>query len=253
MAPFRDRSAGMAFALAAVLALAAPALAQRAGPGRDQGRNIAGQFDYYTLTLSWSPTYCATKDNGGDPQCSPRDGRPYAFVLHGLWPQYERGWPQSCRTRERPFVPRPLIDRMLDIMPSPRLVIHEYKKHGTCSGLDPEGYFDLSRKLYEKIAIPARYKTPPDIQFVSPDDLADEFMALNPGLRPDMLAIACDGAGNRLREVRICFTREGEFRACGRNENQRRLCSASRMFVPPVRASRKPADDGGGRSKERAL
>ena len=45
----------------------------------------------------------------------------------------------------------------------------------------------------------------------------------------------CGGAGNRLKEVRICFTKDGEFRACGRNEDQRRLCSAERMYVPPVR------------------
>ncbi|HEX6611374.1 MAG TPA: ribonuclease T, partial [Hyphomicrobiaceae bacterium] len=98
-------------------------------------RNEAGRFDYYTLVLSWSPTYCAGQRDREEQQCNPRDGRHYAFVLHGLWPQHERGWPENCPTRDRPFVPRPTIDRMLDIMPSPRLVIHEYRKHGTCSGL----------------------------------------------------------------------------------------------------------------------
>ncbi len=238
-----DHCHALAIGLAVLVALVLPAVAQRTGSGGKAERNIAGEFDYYALTLSWSPTYCASaKDADGDPQCNPRGGRRYAFVLHGLWPQYERGWPESCRIRERPFVPRPLIDSMLDIMPSPRLVIHEYRKHGTCSGLDAQGYFDLSRKLFGKIAIPARYKDPEENQFVSPDDLADEFITLNPGLRPDMLVIACGGAGNRLREIRICFTRDGDFRACGKNENQRRLCSAARMFVPPVRASRSPED-----------
>lgn len=241
--------------VALIAAIAQPAQAQRPNRGEARESNIAGQFDYYALTLSWSPTYCATKENaGGDPQCNPRAARPYAFVLHGLWPQYERGWPESCRIRERPYVPRPLIDRMLDIMPSPRLVIHEYRKHGTCSGLNPEGYFDLARRLYERIEIPSRYKEPADTQFVSPNDLADELISLNPGLRPDMLAIVCDGAGNRLREVRICFTRDGEFRSCGRNENQRRLCSASRMFVPPVRAgraSREREERGRGQRRDR--
>jgi ribonuclease T2 len=66
--------------------------------------------------------------------------------------------------------------------------------------------------------------------------LIGDFIAANPGLKPDMMSVQCGGAGNRLKEVRVCFTKEGEFRACGRNEDQRRLCSAERMYVPPVRA-----------------
>jgi ribonuclease T2 len=156
-------------------------------------------------------------------------------VLHGLWPQYENGFPEYCHTRERPFVPRRTIDNMLDIMPSPRLVIHEYRKHGTCSGLDPVSYYDLSRKLFEKIKIPERFVAPEKAFFVTPGEVADAFMKANPDLDNDMLAVECRGSGNRLREIRICFSREGNFRACGSNEHPRRLCSAGRMYVPPVR------------------
>lgn len=216
--------------LAALMALVltAPVEAQRRPAHR------AGAFDYYTLVLSWSPTYCAgaqSRDN--DPQCR-RDARPYAFVLHGLWPQYERGYPEYCRTRERPYVPQRIIDEILDIMPSPRLVIHEYRKHGTCTGLNPEGYYELSRRLYEKINIPKRFRQPVAPFFISPQETTDEFIRANPGLKLEMLAVECRGSGNRLREVRICFSREGELRACGTNE-RRSLCRANRMYVPPVR------------------
>lgn len=207
-----------------------------------------GEFDYYTLVLSWSPTYCADRTSGRyDRQCDHRPPRPYAFVLHGLWPQHKRGYPERCWTKDKPWVPKPVVDQMLDIMPSPALVIHEYKKHGTCSGLDARGYYDLARRLYEGIKIPARYVEPAESQQVSPDELADEFVAANPGLRHDMLAISCRGAGNRLHEVRICFSKSGELMPCGANENQRRLCQAQRMYVPPVRgggvsaASKNPA------------
>lgn len=225
--------------LAAVLAvlLASPAAAQRAAPGVPAAEPKAGTFDYYTLVLSWSPTYCAAlRGPDPDPQCREgRAGRPYAFVLHGLWPQYERGFPEHCRTTDRPFVPRPVIDGMLDIMPSPRLVIHEYRRHGTCSGLDPTAYYALSRRLFEKISVPGRFRAPAAPFFVSPHELADEFVRANPGLKFDMLGIECRGSGNRLREVRICFSREGAFRTCGTNELQRKLCPANRMYVPPVR------------------
>ena len=199
-------------------------------------RNQPGKFDYYALALSWSPTYCdgATR-NQNDPQCNRAGGRPYAFVLHGLWPQHQKGWPENCATGGSAYVPRPLIDRMLDIMPSPRLVIHEFRKHGTCSGLDANAYFNLSRKYYEKIKFPARFDRPSQYFTISPGDIMKGFVEANPGLEPDHMAVVCNGPGNRLREVRICFTREGAFRSCGDNESPRRLCSAASVSVPPVR------------------
>lgn len=194
-----------------------------------------GEFDYYTLVLSWSPTYCETagRDDRG-PQCN--GGRPYAFVLHGLWPQYERGWPDYCRMRERPWVPERLIDQMLDIMPSPKLVIHEYKKHGTCTGLLPEAYYATARKLYESIRIPERFITLERPIYVSPSEVESAFLAANPQLKPEMISISC--GRKRLREVRICFTKDLKPRECGPNETQRRLCRLEHVLMPPVRRSR---------------
>jgi ribonuclease T2 len=203
------------------------------------GKSEPGRFDYYVLALSWSPTYCADRGNArNDQQCNPR-GRPYAFVLHGLWPQYERGWPQDCRSGDRGWVPGPVAERMLDIMPSKKLIFHEYRKHGTCSGLGVDRYFGLARELYEKVKVPEKFVDLHDDRMtISPGELTRDFLAANPGLRPDMIAVQCGGPGNRLREVRICFDKAGAYRSCGSNENQRRLCSADRMYVPPVRQGR---------------
>src|SRR5262245_38022754 len=131
--PARTFKLAIALVLLA-LAGAGAAVAQRGEPG---------VFDYYVLSLSWSPTYCADSgDRRSDPQCEARRERPYAFVLHGLWPQYERGWPQECRSADGSWVPGPVADRMLDIMPSKRLIFYEYRKHGTCSGLSVDAYFN---------------------------------------------------------------------------------------------------------------
>ena len=233
------RSLGLYAVMAALLGLmlAAPASAQRDPHGGSPGGHVAGKFDYYALVLSWSPTHCARPQRrADDPQCDRRTGRRYAFVLHGLWPQYERGYPEYCATRDRPFVPRPVIESMLDIMPSPRLVIHEYRRHGTCSGLDPASYYDLSRTLFAKVKVPPAYVNPVSPMFIGPAELVREFVAANPALNQDMIGVECRGAGKRLRAVRICFSREGDFRACGANEDQRRLCSAERIYVPPVRS-----------------
>ena len=244
----RTLAALSAVAAAAVLVpLAAPHLAAQIGPGpggrapysaQPPGKNEAGRFDYYSLVMSWSPSYCAGLQRGGyDPQCHSRDGKRYSFILHGLWPQHERGWPENCPTQARPFVPQKVIDGMLDIMPSPKLVIHEYRKHGTCSGLSPEDYYKVSRQLFEKVRVPARYERPNQALTVSPSEIVRDFLSANPGLKPENLAVACGGSGNRLREIRVCFSREGAYRPCGRNEDAWRLCSADKLYLPPVRGS----------------
>lgn len=228
------------------LSIAADANAQRYSPDQRQGYGqqqqrrggVQGEFDYYALVLSWSPTHCATTTRRDDSQCNRRDGRQFSFVLHGLWPQHERGYPEFCPTAQRPFVPESTIGRIMDIMPSRGLILHEYKKHGVCSGLTPDGYYDLSRKLYQKVKIPARFAQPLENQMVDTGAIVTEFVAANPGLKPDMLAVSCGGPGDRLREIRVCFTPDGQFRSCGSNENQRKLCASSRVFVPPVRESR---------------
>lgn len=211
-----------------------PAHAQRGA------RDVAGAFDYYALVLSWSPTYCAEAgDRRRDPQCRPRRDRPFAFVLHGLWPQYERGFPNFCRTRGRPFVSDRIIDAMIDIMPARGLIIHQYKKHGVCSGLKPSRYYGAARKLYEFIRIPERFQAPQKEQFVTVREVKRAFAEANPGIKPDMIGVSCRrGRGNQLREVRICFTPKGRLRSCGSNERQSRLCRAKQLFVPPVRYAR---------------
>lgn len=240
-------AAGAGTALAQLPAVELAQFAPRPGSEPRIRGGVPSRFDYYALAMSWSPTHCATTDRPDEQQCNRRDGRRFAFVLHGLWPQHERGYPEFCPTRDRPFVPQGTIDRMGDIMPSRGLIIHQYRKHGVCSGLDPDQYFGLSRRLFEKVKVPQRFTAPDQSQMVDTGTLVAEFVAVNPGLKPDMLAIVCGGPGNRLREIRVCFTPDGAFRACGGNENQRRLCAAPRVFVPPVRESRGEAPRGRGR------
>jgi ribonuclease T2 len=240
--------------LVCLLTTADYAAAQRVQP-YEQGRpaGVAGRFDYYVLSLSWSPTYCAEQSNAQqDAQCRLRDGRRFAFVLHGLWPQYERGFPEFCPTGTSPFVPQGVIDRMLDIMPARPLVIHEYRKHGTCSGLEPRAYYDMARRLFERIKIPPRFVDPGRDQIIDTRAVVDEFTAANPGLMPENLAVTCGGTGNRMREVRVCFTRDGALRPCGVNEDARKLCRSPRVHVPPVRLgggfdNRSPRPDQRGR------
>lgn len=211
-----------ALAVAAAAAVAVALLRPGAGP--------SGDFDYYTLALSWSPTYCQTEGRDeGARQC---EGRPRAFVLHGLWPQRERGWPESCYSGRRPWVPERVIDDMIDIMPGKGLIIHQYAKHGTCSGLPPEDYFDAARRAFESIRVPETFRRLDQPVNMTPRDVERAFLEANPELRADMLSVTC--GPQRLKEVRVCFSKALEPVACGRNEDQARLCGSRTMRVPPV-------------------
>ncbi len=165
-----------------------------------------------------------------DAEC---DGRtPRAFVLHGLWPQYEKGWPENCRTATKPWIPSEVIGEMRDIMPSKSLVIHEYRTHGTCSGLDPEHYFSVARQLYQRISVPPQFGTTGSELHLPAEQIEREFLATNPWLTPDMISVSCR-KGNLL-DIRVCFGRDLAPRSCGTNEDQGRLCRASEIAVPPV-------------------
>ncbi len=218
--------------LAWLLAVAGFALASSAearGP-------VPGQFDYYTLSLSWSPTYCGSNAGQDDrQQCGP--GRAYAFVVHGLWPQYAQGWPEDCVLREK-WVPDELIAAMLDIMPSKKLIIHEWKKHGGCSGLRMRNYFGLTRDLFGKLRIPARYLAPQAPVITTPEQLVSDFVKTNRDLTVDMLSVQCGNSRGaaRLAELRVCFGKNGDLRSCGANE--RRQCRAEKLVLPPVRGGR---------------
>lgn len=212
------------------IALVAILLLWSAGAAQAEAR--AGTFDYYVLALSWSPTYCASPAGSDDArQCG--SGRGYDFVVHGLWPQYRNGWPQYCDSDAG--LPENVVDAMLDIMPSRKLVRHQWTKHGTCTGLVPEDYFALTRRLHEEIGVPARYVDPGRTIEVTVQQFVDDFLSTNRALSREMISVQCGNRRGRasLRELRVCFSRDGDLRRCGANE--RRQCRADRLVLPPVR------------------
>lgn len=199
---------------------------------QDRRQNTPGQFDYYVLALSWSPSYCETAqerapDRTPDQQCS---GRPFSFVVHGLWPQYENGFPSFCQ------VPAPRLDRatvssMLDLMPSPQLIFREWDRHGTCSGLSPRAYFETVRKARAVIKIPSEFIALDKAVAVKPDDVVGAFIKANDGLSHADIAVTCDS--KRLSEVRICMNKDFSFHDCP--EVTRRTCKRDSVAMPAVR------------------
>jgi ribonuclease T2 len=193
--------------------------------------DVPRNFDFYVLSLSWSPGFCATQAGRSDPeQCGP--DRHFAFVLHGLWPQYEKGgWPETCSTTR---VDERLVDSMLTIMPSPKLVEHEWEKHGTCSGLPPGDYFKEASEAFRGVHIPARYQAPQRQITVDPEQLHQDFADANPGIGADGFVVLCSGNGRYLQEVRACLRTDLKGRACNR-EVQHDACRSSQIVMRPLR------------------
>ena len=185
-------------------------------------------FDFYVLSLTWSPSYCEAEGGPrGDAQCE--SGRRFGFLVHGLWPQHERGFPEDCPTDVAPRESD--VQALADLMPARGLVRHEWRRHGACSGLTPADYLKTIRAARQAVRIPAAFQRLDKYVMVSPADVEAAFLAANPGLRPSGIAVTCDG--RRLREVRICLTRGLDFRAC--EEVDRRGCRADRVVLPPLR------------------
>lgn len=207
-------------ALAALLITASAALADG---------ESAGDFDYYVMALSWSANWCAREgDARGDPQCD--EGRGFDFILHGLWPQHEEGWPSWCRTAERD-PSRGQTAAMADIMGGAGLAFHQWRKHGRCSGLPAADYFALSRAAYGSVAIPGVLADlSRDIRLPA-SVVEDAFIAANPGLGRDQITITCDDG--MIAEVRVCLTRDLVPRRCG--DDVRRDCRLRGAVMEAVR------------------
>ena len=179
-----------------------------AGLARD---DVAGRFDYWVLSLSWSPNWCAAEgDARGAEQC----GRPLGWTLHGLWPQYETGYPEYCRTAARDPSRRE-TGAMADVMGSGGLAWHQWKKHGRCSGLSSDDYFALSRLAFERVERPGILRRLTEAVTLDPAVVEEAFLEANPDLEGDMLTVTC--RGQRIQEVRLCLTRDLEPRRCGRD------------------------------------
>lgn len=171
----------------------------------------ASGFDFYVLALSWSPTYCASDEGNGNRQQCGTD-KDYGFIVHGLWPQNERGYPESCDSREPERVPDSLGRSLFDIMPSMGLIGHQWRKHGTCSGLSQADYFKTLRTAWNRLSIPADLRRAQASKRLSGDEIVRKMTAANAGLTKDSIALTCNGG--QLDEIRICFTRDLKFRDC---------------------------------------
>lgn len=206
------------------------ALSAWAQPARETRGAPAGAFDFYVLALSWSPGFCATTGSpDGRRQCEAGSG--LGFVVHGLWPQNEQGYPSFCEPGGR-FVPRAALEDASGLFPDDNLARYQWRKHGTCTGESPSGYFRAVQRARDLVRIPDGFKNLASGSKVMPTEIERAFAAVNPGLRSDMIAVSC---GRRiLQEVWVCLDKDLRgFRQCP--EVDQGGCRAGDVMVPAVR------------------
>jgi ribonuclease T2 len=193
-----------------------------------RGPSAPGDFDFYVLALSWSPSFCQTASAArAEAQCG--GGANLGFVVHGLWPQYEHGYPSDCGPAAR-SPSRIALESAAGVYPDEGLARHEWRKHGVCSGKSPTDYFADVRKAREAIVVPPPFAAAKEAQSWTPIDIERAFVAANRRLRPGMLGLAC--AHGVLQEVRVCFSRDlRDFHACPEVSSQG--CHARQVSVPP--------------------
>ena len=222
--------ASLAASLALLLLLSAckpapntnsPSPGPSATPDRAIPRLAQGSgFDYYLLNLSWSPEFCYSHPTAAE--CASHS----TFVLHGLWPQNSNGsYPENCSDAPGPTDPTSFSD----IYPDQGLLQHEWRTHGTCSGLSANDFLEAARTAYRSIAIPTTLASLTSQTSMPPDEIVSLFTSANPKLSRDSVAISC--GHNFLTAVEICLDKSLRPIACG----PIRSCRANTVRIPPPR------------------
>lgn len=175
-------------------------------------------FDYYLLNLSWSPEFCHSH------QSAPECGRGATFVLHGLWPQNSDGsYPQNCSDAPGPANP----SQYSDIYPDQGLLEHEWRTHGTCSGLAPDAFFTSARAAFQSFTVPPKLAQLNAQISLPPDQILSLVRESNPSIAASSLALSC--GNNYLTAVEICLDKQLHSIACG----PVRSCKAQTVRIPP--------------------
>ncbi len=188
-----------------------------------------GQFDYYVLSLSWAPQFCAGPGVAAANQKECASGQKIGFVVHGLWPEASQGQsPESCAPAKS--VPRAVINFILPYMPSQSLIQHEWATHGTCTGLTPSQYFSNVLQARSDVQIPVQFVALEETTLESPGLVESQFAESNPAFPDGSIRTACRGGA--LTEVRICFDKNLKPRTCAATAGE---CTSQQRSIRPPR------------------
>ncbi|HEY4899936.1 MAG TPA: ribonuclease T2 [Terriglobales bacterium] len=221
-----NRARNICIVIALCVLLPVGGLAKHKKSGSSSSSSSSANFDYYLLTLSWAPEFCATNSAGrNSAECDPK--KHMGLVVHGLWPQYDNGkWPESCSTT--PPVASATVDHMMPIMPGQSLIQHEWAKHGTCSGLSTQDYFAAIEKLYTGLQVPDNFKKPSHSVQTNASSIEKEFATAN-NAPAGAFRVSCPQ--NEFSAVEICLSKDLKYQECPSTLKE---CHAPKIKVRPI-------------------
>ena len=82
---------------------------------------------------------------------------------------------------------------MLNYIPTASLIQHEWKTHGTCSGLSAADYFAAVRKARDSVTIPDEFRAPAQTLKLSPAAIEQAFATSNPSFPKTAFRTSCTG------------------------------------------------------------
>jgi ribonuclease T2 len=208
------------WALLSFVVLTAPIAAAR----RRHRHHHPARFDYYVLALSWAPNYCASHPTDHTSEC--QAGAHKAFVLHGLWPQANNAPPPMSCEPARP-VAHDVVDHMLQFMPTPALIQHEWAKHGTCSGLSPQDYFAKVEQAFQKVQVPSEFQSLSTPKDFAVKDVEQNFASANHA--PEQaFRVSCHGSD--LVNLEVCVSKDLDYQPCTGSVHE---CTVGQVTVRP--------------------
>ncbi|HEU5020503.1 MAG TPA: hypothetical protein VFT60_01385 [Bryobacteraceae bacterium] len=168
-------------------------------------------FDYYVLSLSWAPEFCADASQAAANPGECQSSKPRNFVVHGLWPEAEHGpSPESCGKAKK--VAKGLVNDLLPYMPGKAHINREWATHGTCTGLSQSQYFTQLMLAHSAVQPPVQITSIGQTEKEEVFRIESEFAGANPSFPEDAFRVVC--RNNALTEVRVCFDKDFKGRAC---------------------------------------
>ena len=191
-------------------------------------REITGAgFKYYVLSLYWLPTLCLESPQADE--CRGSDHR--GFVVRGLWPVSDANSPINCGGGDT--LSDSLVESLRDLMPTRRLVEREWAAHGTCTGEAPDRFFSLLRQAFGSVNLPTLLSGGGNgIETIQ--QITKGFTNRDPGLPAQAVVITCSDNPARLREVRICLSKNLASSYCS-GETLSASCRTLNIQVPAAR------------------
>lgn len=170
--------------------------------------------DHYMLAVTLTPAFCDNNPKWRNSlQC--RDRQP--FNVHGFWPQAGVGERELAYCDGDPLqLSADQQRRLRGVMSDTSQREYQWKKHGRCSGLPADVYFDKLAKQFLALKWPSQLQPRGRDALLERQAVLTALRQANPAFPERGIVLRCENKGRPplLQEIRLCFSANGQPRVC---------------------------------------